>query len=114
MTVTAARSSPRTSSFSERQGGAQASPKTVSRWRKLDAGGVQLRPTVPAAAAQVSRDDLQFHRNGFGKASVSQFGCGDDHNAVASETFNLCIEAMANQIGQGFETLAAHGYVRTL
>lgn len=98
MTATAARSSPRTSSSSDRQGGAQASPEPFQG---------------DEAAAQVPRDDLQLHRDGFGKASVSQFGCGDDHNAVASETFNLCIEAMANQIGEGIETFAAHAMIRT-
>jgi hypothetical protein len=60
------------------------------------------------------RDDLQLHRDGFGKASVSERGRWHDHNAVASETFYLRVEAVANQIGKGVETFAAHGCVRTL
>jgi hypothetical protein len=69
---------------------------------------------VTAAAAQVPRDDLQLHLDGFGKTSVSQFGGRNDHNAVAAETFYLRVKAMANQIGQGIETFAAHGCFRTL
>ncbi|WP_147161478.1 hypothetical protein [Novosphingobium sediminis] len=69
---------------------------------------------MTAAAAQVPRDYLQLHRDGFGKASVSQLGCRNDHDAAAAETFYLRVEAMANQIGQGIETFAAHACGRTL
>jgi hypothetical protein len=64
---------------------------------------------VTAAAAQVPRDNLQFHRDGFGIASVSQTRSSDDDNAAASETFDLRIKAMANEIGESVETFAAHG-----
>lgn len=110
MTAMAARSSPRTSSFSDREGRRAGVARALSGGRQLDTGGVQLGSPVTAAAAQVPRDDLQLHRDGFGKASVSQFGRRNDHNAAACETFNLCVEAMANQIGHRIETLAAHSH----
>jgi histone H3/H4 len=69
---------------------------------------------VPAGAAQVPRDNLQFHRDGFRKASVSETRSSDDANAAACETFNLCVEAMTNQIGHRVETLASHNNSRTL
>jgi hypothetical protein len=68
---------------------------------------------VPAGAAQVPRDNLQFHRDGFRKASVSETRSSDDDNAAAPAAFNLRIETMSDQIGDSVETLASHRRRRT-
>jgi hypothetical protein len=69
---------------------------------------------VPAGAAQVPRDNLKFHRDGFRKALVSETRSSDDDNAAAPAALNLRIETMPYQIGHRVETLASHDIIRTL
>ena len=122
MTATAARSSPKTSSFCDHQeGGASVPPfaallmvrTRVRSAGQLIAGGIYPGTTMTTAAAQVSRDDLQFEGDRSGEALIAQPGCRHDDYTPASAALDLRIEAMTNKIGDRIEAFGSHTSPRT-
>ena len=117
MTATAARSSPKTSSFCDHQeGGASVPPfhsSLVARARLWSAGRIiagRINPgtAVTTAAAQVPGYHVQFEGDRPGEALIAQPGRRHDDYTPAAAALDLRIEAMTNEIGDRIEAFGSH------
>jgi hypothetical protein len=122
MTATAARSSPRTSSFCDHQeGGASVPPfaallmvrTRVRSAGRLVAGGIYPGTTMTTAAAQVPGYHVQFEGDRPGEALIAQPGRRHDDYTPAAAALDLRIEAMTNEIGNRIEAFGSHASPRT-
>ena len=117
MTATAARSSPRTSSFCDWQEGGTSVPPFAAllmvRTRvrsagRLVAGGIYPGTTMTTAAAQVPGYHVQFEGDRPGEALIAQPGRRHDDYTPAAAALDLRIEAMTNEIGDRIEAFGSH------
>ena len=122
MTATAARSSPKTSSFCDHQeGGASVPPfaallmvrTRVRSAGRLVAGGIYPGTTMTTAAAQVPGYHVQFEGDRPGEALIAQPGRRHDDYTPAAAALDLRIEAMTNEIGDRIEAFGSHTPPRT-
>jgi hypothetical protein len=122
MTATAARSSPRTSSFCDWQEGGTSVPPfaallmvrtRVRRAGRLVAGGIYPGTTMTTAAAQVPGYHVQFEGDRLGEALIAKPRSRHDDYTPAAAALDLRIEAMTNEIGNRIEAFGSHTSPRT-
>ena len=122
MTATAARSSPKMSSFCDHQeGGASVPPfaallmvrTRVRSAGRLVAGGINPGTTMTTAAAQVTGNHVQLKGYRLGEALIAQPGRRHDDYTPAAPALDLRIEAMTNEIGDRIEAFGSHTSPRT-